>query len=138
MLKIKMARFGKKKQPTYRLIINEAGRDTYGKALENLGNYDPRSKKLDVKADRVKYWISVGAQLTDSVNNLLIANKVIEGKMLTVSKLTKKIRAKTAAELAAKKAAEVAAAAEAAKPAEVAPEATVASEAEVPAEVAAE
>jgi ribosomal protein S16 len=42
MLKIKMARFGKKKQPTYRLIINEAGRDTYGKALENLGNYDPR------------------------------------------------------------------------------------------------
>lgn len=133
-----MARFGKKKQPTYRLIINEAGRDTYGKALENLGNYDPRSKKLDVKADRVKYWISVGAQLTDSVNNLLIANKVIEGKMLTVSKLTKKIRAKTAAELAAKKAAEVAAAAEAAKPAEVAPEATVASEAEVPAEVAAE
>ncbi len=127
-----MARFGKKKQPTYRLIINEAGRDTYGKALENLGNYDPKSKKLDVKADRVKYWISVGAQLTDSVNNLLIANKVIEGKMLTVSKLTKKIRAKTAADLAAKKAAEAAAAAEAAKPVEVAPAP------EAPAEVAAE
>jgi small subunit ribosomal protein S16 len=132
MLKIKMARFGKKKQPTYRLIINEAGRDTYGKALENLGNYDPKSKKLDVKADRVKYWISVGAQLTDSVNNLLIANKVIEGKMLTVSKLTKKIRAKTAADLVAKKAAEAAAAAEAAKPVEVAPAP------EAPAEVAAE
>lgn len=132
MLKIKMARFGKKKQPTYRLIINEAGRDTYGKALENLGNYDPKSKKLDVKADRVKYWISVGAQLTDSVNNLLIANKVIEGKMLTVSKLTKKIRAKTAADLAAKKAAEAAAAAEAAKPVEAAPAP------EAPAEVAAE
>jgi len=127
-----MARFGKKKQPTYRLIINEAGRDTYGKALENLGNYDPKSKKLDVKADRVKYWISVGAQLTDSVNNLLIANKVIEGKMLTVSKLTKKIRAKTAADLVAKKAAEAAAAAEAAKPVEVAPAP------EAPAEVAAE
>ncbi len=127
-----MARFGKKKQPTYRLIINEAGRDTYGKALENLGNYDPKSKKLDVKADRVKYWISVGAQLTDSVNNLLIANKVIEGKMLTVSKLTKKIRAKTAADLAAKKAAEAAAAAEAAKPVEAAPAP------EAPAEVAAE
>ena len=54
MLKIKMARFGKKKQPTYRLIINEAGRDTYGNVLENLGNYDPKFKKLEVKADRVK------------------------------------------------------------------------------------
>ncbi len=129
MLKIKMARFGKKKQPTYRLIINEAGRDTYGNVLENLGNYDPKFKKLEVKADRVKYWISVGAQMTDTVNNLLIAHKVIEGKMISVSKLTKKIRVKAAAEVAAKKAAEAAAAAEAAKPVEeaapeVAPEVT--------------
>lgn len=124
MLKIKMARFGKKKQPTYRLIINEAGRDTYGNVLENLGNYDPKFKKLEVKADRVKYWISVGAQMTDTVNNLLIAHKVIEGKMISVSKLTKKIRVKAAAEVAAKKAAEAAAAAEAAKPVEeAAPEA---------------
>lgn len=134
MLKIKMARFGKKKQPTYRLIINEAGRDTYGKALENLGNYDPKSKKLEAKVDRIKHWISVGAQMTDSVNNLLIANKVIEGKMVTVSKLTKKIRAKAAAEVAAKKAAEAEASKAAATPKEEAPaEAT-----ETPAETVAE
>jgi len=108
-----MARRGKKKQPTYRLIINEAGRDTYGKFLENLGNYDPKSKKLEVKADRVKHWISVGAQMTDTVNNLLVANKVIEGKMVKVSKLTKKARLAIAKEAEAKKAKEVEAAAKA-------------------------
>jgi len=125
-----MARFGKKKQPTYRLIINEAGRDTYGNVLENLGNYDPKSKKLEVKADRIKYWISVGAQMTDTVNNLLIANKIVEGKMTSVSKLSKKAKEKMAKELAAKKAAE----AKAAEPVEVKEEAPAETPVEAPAE----
>ena len=80
MLKIRLARFGKKKQPTYRLIVSESSRDTFGTYLENLGHYNPRSKVCDVKKDRILYWISQGAQLSATVHNLLIAQNVIEGK----------------------------------------------------------
>ena len=58
MLKIKLARIGKKKSPTYRLIISEVGRDPYGRILENLGNYNPRTKDLQVKAERITYLLS--------------------------------------------------------------------------------
>jgi small subunit ribosomal protein S16 len=92
MLTIKMARKGKKGMPMYRLIISEKGRDTYGPAQEILGSYNPHNKHLDVKADRVKYWISVGAQMTGVVNNLFIEHKVIEGTKLRVSRLSKKSR----------------------------------------------
>jgi small subunit ribosomal protein S16 len=135
MLRIKLARRGKKKQPTYRLIINEAGRDTYGTFLENLGNYDPKSKKLDVQTDRIKHWISVGAQMTDSVNNLLIANKVIEGKMISVSRLSKKSKEVMKKAEDAKKAQEDKAKAEAEAPAESTPEAPAESSTEAVSEV---
>ena len=80
MLKIRLARFGKKKRPTYRLIVSEASRDTFGTYLENLGHYNPMSKVCDVKKDRILYWISKGAQLSPTAHNLLINQNVIEGK----------------------------------------------------------
>ncbi|MFA6393590.1 MAG: 30S ribosomal protein S16 [Patescibacteria group bacterium] len=86
MLAIKLSRIGKKNQPHYRLIICEKGRDPYGEALEILGNYNPHSKDLQVKNERIKYWISKGAQMTPTVNNLLVENKIIEGKKVKASK----------------------------------------------------
>ena len=80
MIVIRFSRMGKKKQPTYRIVVQEKRRDPWGTSLEILGNYDPRSKHLVVKADRVKHWMSHGAQLSPSVNNLLISQKIIEGK----------------------------------------------------------
>jgi small subunit ribosomal protein S16 len=84
MLKIKLARIGKKKAPIYRLIISEVARDTYGRALENLGTYNPKSKELQAKADRINYWISQGAQMTITVNNLLVGHKIVDGQVIRV------------------------------------------------------
>lgn len=84
MLKIKLARIGKKKAPVYRFIISEAARDPYGRALENLGGYNPKTKELTAKADRINYWIEKGAQMTVTVNNLLVAHKIIKGEIIRV------------------------------------------------------
>ena len=86
MLVIRLSRIGKKKKPMYRLIISEKARDPYGRALEILGSYNPFSKALEAKTDRIKYWLSVGAQMSPTVNNLLVEKKVIEGAKVTAAK----------------------------------------------------
>lgn len=125
MLMIRLSRVGKKKQPTYRLIVSDKRKDPWGNYLENLGNYNPRTKKAELKKDRIKEWIGKGAQPSDTVHNLLIENGVIEGKKLNVSTLTKRIRK----EAADKKAAEEKAAVEARKAAKAAAEAPASAEA---------
>jgi len=91
MLMLRLQRLGTTKRPTYRLIVSEKRKDTQAGSLEILGTYEPQSKdkRFNVKADRVKYWMSVGAQTSNTVNNLLINNKIIEGKKrksVTISK----------------------------------------------------
>jgi len=78
MLMIRLSRVGKSKQGTFRLIINEKTKDTRGDYLENLGIYNPRSKEVNLKADRIKYWLGKGAKASDTVHNLLVSQKVIE------------------------------------------------------------
>lgn len=87
---IRMSRIGKKKKPMYRLTIAERSKDPYGKALEILGSYNPFTKKLEAKGERINYWISMGAGMTPSVNNLLIDNKIIKGEKVKASKKGKK------------------------------------------------
>lgn len=89
MLAIKLAKTGKTNKKMFRVIISEKSRDPYGNILEILGSYNPHSKELDVKADRVKYWLTKGAQMTATINNLLIEKKIIEGKKATASKVKK-------------------------------------------------
>ena len=90
MLAIKLAKTGKTNKKMFRLIISEKNRDPYGDVLEILGSYNPHSKELAVKTERVKYWLSKGAQMTATVNNLLLEKKIIEGKKATASKAGKK------------------------------------------------
>lgn len=115
MLTIRLSRIGKRKKPMYRLIISEKARDTYGKALEILGSYNPFSKELSVKQDRVQYWLSQGSGMSATVNNLLIQNDIIKGEKVKASKPGKKSEAEIQAEA---KAAAAAAAAKAPKPEE--------------------
>lgn len=99
MLTIRLSRIGKRKKPMYRLIISEKARDTYGKALEILGSYNPFSKELVVKKDRIEHWLNQGAQMSVTVNNLLIEKDIIKGKKAKNSKISKKrAQAKAAAE----------------------------------------
>ena len=89
MLAIKLSKTGKTNKKMFRLIISEKSRDPYGDVLENLGSYNPHSKELAAKTDRIKYWLSKGAQMTASVNNLLVEKKIIEGKKAAASKVGK-------------------------------------------------
>jgi len=82
MLTIRLQRIGKKNSPTYRFIISEKGRDTQGKSLEILGNYNPHDKDNAIKidAERVKYWLAAGAQTSNTVNNLLLKAGIVSGE----------------------------------------------------------
>jgi len=102
MLSIRLRRGGSKKKPTYRVIVTEKSRDPLGTYLEGLGNYNPHTKATVLNADRIKYWISKGAQPTPTVHNLLVAEKVIEAEKVRASK--SKPGKKKQAELDAKKA----------------------------------
>ncbi len=71
--KIKLTRMGMKKQPTYRVVIQEERSKRDGKFIENIGVYDPRQNPplVQFKAERVNYWLKAGATPTDSVGRLL-------------------------------------------------------------------
>lgn len=86
MLTIKLSKLGKKNKKVFRVIISEKGRDPFGDALEILGSYDQYHKDLRVKADRIKYWLAKGSQMTPTINNLFIAQGIIEGKKVVASK----------------------------------------------------
>ncbi len=89
MLTIRLSQVGKKNKKMFRLIVSEKTKDPFGDCLEILGSYNPHSKDLQLKADRVKHWIENGAELSPTVNNLLIEKKVITGKKLTSSSISK-------------------------------------------------
>jgi len=73
MVKIRLARFGKKKQPTYRIVAADSRAKRDGRFLEVLGFYNPKTEPfvLTLKKDRIKYWLSVGAKPTETVAKLL-------------------------------------------------------------------
>lgn len=90
MLMIKLAKIGKTNKKVFRLIISEKGRDPYGRALEILGSYNPYSKELQAKSERINYWIEKGAGMTSSVNNLLVGKDIVKGDKVKASKAGKK------------------------------------------------
>lgn len=96
MLTIRLTRVGKKKQPSYRFIVSEKARDPWGKALEILGTYNPLTNPagLELNKERILYWISKGAQCSETVNNLLIEQKVIEGTKAKLNSLSVRHKAR--------------------------------------------
>ncbi len=73
MLMIRLSRIGKKKHPFYRVVVTEKTRPRNGRFVEIVGTYDPQKKPAAVKidSDRVQYWLSKGAQPSDTVRSLL-------------------------------------------------------------------
>ncbi len=71
MVKIRLTRKGKKKIPFYRIVVIDSKKARDGKFIERVGHYDPRSKELNLKRDRIEYWISKGAQPTNTVAKLI-------------------------------------------------------------------
>ncbi len=73
MVKIRMKRMGMKKEPFYRIIVTDSRNNRDGRAIEELGFYNPVAEPsvLKIDAERAKYWISVGAQPSDTCRGLL-------------------------------------------------------------------
>ena len=76
MLAISLMRIGAKGKPFYRLVVKEKRSKRDGKYIENLGTYDPMMQpaKVDLKHERIQYWIGVGAQPTETVASLIKNN----------------------------------------------------------------
>ncbi|HVS79414.1 MAG TPA: 30S ribosomal protein S16 [Candidatus Paceibacterota bacterium] len=137
MLKIRLQRTGRKHEPTFRLVVTESQNAAKsGKALEVLGSYDARKTNEIIHTDRVKHWIEKGAKPSDTVHNLLVSKKIIEGRK--VNALPKKKPIIDQAKLDAEKAAAEAAEAEKARAEAEAAAAAAAAEAPAPAEAPAE
>ena len=101
MLAIRLKRIGRKRQPLYRLMISDKARDMYGDHLEQLGTYNPHTKKVDFKVDRIKHWLGLGATTSATVHNLLVKEGVISAPKVRKVKLTKKRQGKLQAAKAA-------------------------------------
>lgn len=78
MLAIRLARFGKKKKPFYRVVVIERSRARNGRTVEVVGTYDPLKKPaaINLKAERIKHWIGCGAQPSDTVRSFLRDQKI--------------------------------------------------------------
>ena len=85
MLKIRLQRVGRKHNPSFRIVLTDSKNGPKsGKFLEILGHYDPKKDIRKVDGERVKELMTTGAQLSDTVHNILINEKVIEGKKINV------------------------------------------------------
>jgi len=102
MLKIRLQRIGRKNDPSFRAVLTDSKNSTKsGKFLEIVGTYNPKAGATTFKSDRIKYWMSKGAKLSDTMHNFLVQEKVIEGKKMNV--LSKKKPTIKRKELKAKK-----------------------------------
>jgi small subunit ribosomal protein S16 len=78
VLTIRLARIGKKKKPFYRVVVIERTKPRNGRFVENVGTYDPLKKPAELKlnADRIKHWLGLGAQPSDTVRSFLRRQKI--------------------------------------------------------------
>ncbi|WP_457560987.1 30S ribosomal protein S16 [Caminibacter sp.] len=80
MVKIRLARFGRKKRPFYRIVVTDSRKRRDSGWIESIGYYNPLTEPKDIKIDmdRMNYWLSVGAQMSDRVSKL---KKIYEERM---------------------------------------------------------
>lgn len=71
MVKIRLKKMGRKKLPIYKIVVAEAMSKRDGKAVDILGTYNPKSKELQIDVDKVKEWLSKGAEPTPRVASLI-------------------------------------------------------------------
>ncbi len=108
MLKIRLSRRGKKRQPSYRVVVADVNSKRDGRIVERIGHYNPLTDpaEFNIQEDRALHWLSVGAQPTDAVRRLLV-------KQGTLDRLSRMHAGESAAVLAAEVTGEVIAAPEA-------------------------
>lgn len=114
---MRLQRIGRKNDPSYRVVVTDSRTGPKSnKYVDHIGNYNSKMNSFTIDGERVKDWISKGVQVSDTVNNLLVSHKIIEGKKINVlpkkspiideEKIKAEAEAKAKAEEAAKAAAE--------------------------------
>jgi len=105
MLKIRLQRIGRRNEPHFRAVVTESARGPKsGDFIEILGSYNPKLGNIELNNERLAYWISKGAQPSDTMHNFLVDAKVIDGPKINV--LPKKSPVIDEAKIAAEKEAE--------------------------------
>ena len=76
MVKLRLARAGAKKRPFYRVVATDSRSPRDGRFLEQLGVYDPKKNPAEftIKQERLQYWLSVGAQPTETLHRLILGH----------------------------------------------------------------
>lgn len=91
MLVIRFLRAGKKHQPFFQIVVTDKRNPPRGgRFVEKVGFFNPLTKEFSLKKERIQYWLSKGAKASDRVHNLLIKEKVLEGKSISVHSRKKK------------------------------------------------
>ncbi len=85
MLKIRMQRIGRINMPSYRLIVVEHTESPKtGRFTDMVGTYNPRSKERKLDETKIRHWLSVGAQPSPTVHNMLVSEGILKGKKINV------------------------------------------------------
>lgn len=78
MLKLRLKRLGKKRYPSYRLVIMENTFRRNGRPIEEVGYYNPITKKYQFDIEKIKKWLNYGVKPTETVLNLLKQAEIIQ------------------------------------------------------------
>ncbi len=91
MLVIRLQRTGRKNYPSYKIVVKDKTKSAKGgRSVEEVGFYNPSTKEKNIKGERIKYWMGVGAKPSPTVHNFLVREKIIEGKKIPKHKKAKK------------------------------------------------
>lgn len=82
MLAIRLNRTGKRNRAHFRVVVQEHTKAPGKRHIEIVGSYDPHKKTTILNKDRILYWVSQGAQVSDAVHNMLVREGVIEAKKI--------------------------------------------------------
>jgi small subunit ribosomal protein S16 len=78
MLKLRLTRMGRKKQPVYRLVIIEHSTRRDGRPIEQVGYYNPLTKESNFQVEKIQKWLNVGVKPSETVYHLLKKAQIIE------------------------------------------------------------
>lgn len=100
MLVIRFYRIGKKNQPSFKIVVTDKKNPPRGgKIIEEVGFWNPLTKEKALRRERIQYWLSVGAQPSKTIHNLLVSEKILEGEKIKKHKKKKKEKAKVSGEV---------------------------------------
>jgi small subunit ribosomal protein S16 len=85
LLRIRLKRIGKKKQPAYRIVVADSRSPRDGRPVQEIGHYNPMTNPPEVviDGDRALYWVSQGAQPSEAVNRILVRQGLVQGETIS-------------------------------------------------------